>query len=512
MNGNKHIESNLLTDNVGCTHSDRSSMLVFSICGQVGSGLTLVRRKIAQTLSSFGYQCIAVDISQVVLEKFYSKLMGEEKISDHPDLKSNSARRIYMLQRRGNQLRARFGNDIITRVSISHVIWPEFKQTRNHRIAWLIDSVKHHEEVAYLRELFGESYFAIGVISTDSVRKRRLMEKKGFSGDEFNVLSDIDAKEKGLEYGQSTIKAITQSDYFFANDYATADNLEIEAQRLLRLIFSVGVDTPRLDEYAMSIAANAANQSGCLARQVGACIVNASGQLIATGRNDVPQYGGGLYTVESKKDHRCWAQAGQCYNDFHKMKIIQGLTREISESLDLPREKRDSVEEILKHSPIDSLIEFSRAVHAEMDALTSIAREEIPGVKGASLYCTTFPCHNCAKHIISAGIRRVVYLEPYEKSLARELHSDAIMNPLQDCEGGKIPFDSFGGVAPRRYSQLFGINRRRKDRENGKYIDLDSKRDNLHPIGTQDEKSLYQKVEKAAMMLVENAPEIESKP
>ncbi|MBN2526399.1 MAG: hypothetical protein JXR76_08395 [Deltaproteobacteria bacterium] len=489
--------------------TDRSPMLVFSICGQVGAGLSLVRRKIAQTLSSFGYECIAVDISQVVLEMFYKKVIEEEADGNHTGLKSDAARRIYMLQRRGNQLRSRFGNDIITKVSVSHIIWQELQRSDNRRIAWLIDSVKHHEEVAFLRELFGDSYFAIGVISTDSVRKRRLMEKKGFTGEEFNVLSEIDAREKGLEHGQSTIKAITQSDYFFSNDYATADNLEIEAQRLLRLIFSVGVDTPRLDEYAMSIAANAANQSGCLARQVGASIVNSSGQLIATGRNDVPQYGGGLYTVESRKDHRCWAQAGQCYNDHHKMNIIQGLTTEIGESLGLTPEKRESVEEILKHSPIDSLIEFSRAVHAEMDALMSIAREEIPGLKGASLYCTTFPCHNCAKHIIAAGIRRVVYLEPYDKSLARELHSDAIMNPLRDNEDGKIPFDSFGGVAPRRYSQLFGINRRRKDRKSGKYIDLDFKRENLYPLGAQDEKSIYQKVEKAAMVLVENAPEMQ---
>ena len=117
------------------------------------------------------------------------------------------------------------------------------------------------------------------------------------------------------------------------------------------------------------------------------------------------------------------------------------------------------------------------------------------------MYCTTFPCHNCAKHIIDAGIRRVVYLEPYDKSLARELHSDAIMNPLLDDEKDKIPFDAFGGVAPRRYSQLFGINRERKDDTTGRYIDQDHKRNKLCPVGTQNEDVIYQKIEKAAKLL-----------
>jgi deoxycytidylate deaminase len=281
----------------------------------------------------------------------------------------------------------------------------------------------------------------------------------------------------------------------------SSNGFESHPQRLLRLIFSVGVDTPRLDEYGMSIASNAARQSGCLARQVGACIFNASDQLIATGRNDVPRVGGGLYTAESEKDYRCWTQSGQCHNDLYKMRIIHEVTSEITAELGLQADHRERVEQILKRSPIDALIEFSRAVHAEMDALMAIAREEIPGLKGGTLYCTTFPCHNCAKHIIDAGVRRVVYLEPYDKSLARELHSDAIMNPLLDDQKDKIPFDAFGGVAPRRYSQLFGVNRKRKDDITGRYIDQDHRRHELGPVGAQNEDVIYQKMKKAAKLL-----------
>ena len=58
-------------------------------------------------------------------------------------------------------------------------------------------------------------------------------------------------------------------------------------------------------------------------------------------------------------------------------------------------------------------------VHAEMEALLSCARSGVSPV-GGTLYSTTFPCHNCAKHIVAAGLRRVVYVEPYPKSRAVE--------------------------------------------------------------------------------------------
>src|SRR5690606_6216358 len=83
---------------------------------------------------------------------------------------------------------------------------------------------------------------------------------------------------------------------------------------------------------------------------------------------------------------------------------------------------------------ISSLIEFSRSIHAEMDAILSASREGISTV-GCDLYVTTYPCHSCARHLVAAGIRRVYYVEPYIKSLALELHSDAITSALPKIEG-----------------------------------------------------------------------------
>jgi dCMP deaminase len=51
-------------------------------------------------------------------------------------------------------------------------------------------------------------------------------------------------------------------------------------------------------------------------------------------------------------------------------------------------------------------------LHAEANAITKIARSNNSS-EGATLYVTASPCIECAKLIIQAGIKRVVYSEKY---------------------------------------------------------------------------------------------------
>lgn len=84
----------------------------------------------------------------------------------------------------------------------------------------------------------------------------------------------------------------------------------------------------------------------------------------------------------------------------------------------------------------------------------------------ATLYCTTFPCHSCARHIVASGITKVVYIEPYPKSKAYELHNDAILLDEKADASGTIKgvrFIQYQGVAPKNMIRLFksGIDRKR---------------------------------------------------
>jgi hypothetical protein len=80
------------------------------------------------------------------------------------------------------------------------------------------------------------------------------------------------------------------------------------------------------------------------------------------------------------------------------------------------------------------------------------------------LYTTTFPCHDCARHIIASGIRFVFYIEPYPKSLAKEFHLDSIVIDPSGDINDKVVFQPFVGVAPRIYGNLFHMTER-KDRD-----------------------------------------------
>jgi hypothetical protein len=66
-----------------------------------------------------------------------------------------------------------------------------------------------------------------------------------------------------------------------------------------------------------------------------------------------------------------------------------------------------------------------------------------------------FHATNCTRHIMAAGIRRVIYIEPYAKSRASDLHPDEIS--VDRVEEGKVPFLPFVGVGPRRYFDLFSL-------------------------------------------------------
>ena len=79
------------------------------------------------------------------------------------------------------------------------------------------------------------------------------------------------------------------------------------------------------------------------------------------------------------------------------------------------------------------------------------------------MYVTTFPCHDCAKQIIATGLHRVVYIEPYTKSLAQEFYDKQIDVDGSNASPYTVKFEPFVGVAPRRYRELFAMGAARKD-------------------------------------------------
>ena len=114
----------------------------------------------------------------------------------------------------------------------------------------------------------------------------------------------------------------------------------------------------------------------------------------------------------------------------------------------------------LTDAAVMELTEYGRVVHAEMSAICDAARLG-RALKGTVLFCTTFPCHNCTKHLLAAGISRVVYMEPYPKSKAKELHEHEI--EIEKRSTTRVSFLPFLGISPARYRDIFQKGKRKKD-------------------------------------------------
>lgn len=109
----------------------------------------------------------------------------------------------------------------------------------------------------------------------------------------------------------------------------------------------------------------------------------------------------------------------------------------------------------LSGAMVANILEFGRIVHAEMAAICDAALRGI-SLKDGTLYCTTFPCHMCARHIIASGIKRVIFIEPFPKSRAKKLYKRAIkVDEDREADSDAVEFASFVGVAPNRFLSLF---------------------------------------------------------
>ncbi|MEG1963920.1 MAG: cytidine/deoxycytidylate deaminase family protein [Clostridia bacterium] len=71
--------------------------------------------------------------------------------------------------------------------------------------------------------------------------------------------------------------------------------------------------------------------------------------------------------------------------------------------------------------------ELCYAVHAEQNAIIQAAKQGI-SVQDSTLYCTHQPCVICAKMIINAGIKKVIYKYGYPDDFSLQMFKEAGVN------------------------------------------------------------------------------------
>jgi deoxycytidylate deaminase len=271
--------------------------------------------------------------------------------------------------------------------------------------------------------------------------------------------------------GQQLEKTLRLADFFVRYAHNNTSALKLPLERFASLIHGDNGLTPTSHEVGMYAAFSASLKSACLSRQVGAAITDDEGNVLSTGCNDVPRSGGGLYEAGRSTDHRCvFLEGGVCFNHRHKDRLRDEIAGILEYQGGIAKNEARRVADIIREKTgLRDLIEFSRSVHAEMDAIVRIARTGGQKISGATLFTTTYPCHNCARHIVASGIKAVYFIEPYEKSLAKDLHSDSIAHEIDSPassstgDSSRVAFLHFEGVAPNRFATLFNQTGERKD-------------------------------------------------
>jgi len=278
-----------------------------------------------------------------------------------------------------------------------------------------------------------------------------------------------DENESDQTHGQRVSKVFHDADVIINVDKGY-DDVQRQVRRFCDLLFGSNSISPNKQEYGMFAAKASALRTLDLSRQVGAAIFSKSGEIISMGSNEVPQAGGGTYWSDGPEgvDDRDY-QRGHDANDKRKSQLL----RELFDLARVNNSERLMNDAKIKESQFMDALEYGRIIHAEMSAICDAARVG-RSIQGAILFTTTFPCHMCAKHIVASGIKKVVFLEPYPKSLAGNLHSDSIV--IEGADRGKyskypgVNFEHFDGVSPRRYRELFE-RASRKDNDSGNFIE-----------------------------------------
>lgn len=490
--------------------------LVFGVAGPIGIDIESMIRTLADALKSVGYLSTTIKItdeirkinssvSPPVVESYFNTM--KHKMAHASDICRQQDDPAYLMrlaitaiQRERETLidkerpTTQDDNEESVVMSIadpSAVAFHHLVGERKiaYRAAYIVRQIKRPQEVQLMRYVYGPQFILISGYGTQADRQKILRDqiRRNETGDSrasretylANQLIENDANEDGDDFGQHLRDAFHLADVVV--DGISKQKMRADIERFINALFGSNEIAPTKIEHGMYAAHSASMRSSDLSRQVGAAIFTLDGSILVQGCNEVPKAFGGTYWEGEEPDFRD-IKLGQDSNDVLKIDVLKDLIERMKKNgllsekilkagspsqivnFLIGREKGpDEYQEVkgsLKNSKILDLTEYGRVVHAEMNAICDAARQGIQ-IRESTLFTTTFPCHNCTKHIISCGIREVVFLEPYPKSKAQELHSNEI--EIEGSDENKVNFRFFSGITPNLYELIFIKSKRKRD-------------------------------------------------
>jgi len=317
----------------------------------------------------------------------------------------------------------------------------------------VIDGFRNFQEVQEIRKIYPE-FFLVAICAEKNERWQRV--KNDYKG-RYNEFERDDRRDRSedFDWGQGVQKCVDDADYVYYNNESffvypqgkeepNSDKIERTLQKQAEEFVSLmqginGCRGPNPEEVQMAAAYAQSNSSTCSKRHVGAVITikrNGKEFPISMGFNDNPPRVPTCYDLKV------------CCKDEDMAAKLKARGRSIycpscgKYHKDLSEPWLCECGENLKEFLYPNRnMELCTAIHAEERAILSLGGRS---GDGGRLYATTFPCFQCARLILDAGIKKVVYVEAYPMKETTEF-----------LEKNEVKVTPFNGFTARAFFRVF---------------------------------------------------------
>lgn len=366
---------------------------------------------------------------------------------------------------------------------INDIIKGERHRKEDAEVRIVIDSIRNSLEGLWLKERY--SAFYLIAVHNDERRENFLLEKvkktiadrkKGQKEEARKInlmhkailhLANVECDNKDFENGKffspNVGQCIADAEIHISNskdldpcakDFHTMSEQWLKFSSLIR---HPGLITPSSEERCMIVAYTAKFNSGCLSRQVGACITNQYHTIRTIGWNDVPygQIPCSLRQLSDLKRNDIKENKGIrfAYSAFEKGdgfaydKGKQNFTLAVdSDYTQTDLLEKQGLPWSFCFKTLHNRYEgeknqvFTRSLHAEENAMLQMVKYGGEALINGIIYVTASPCELCAKKLYQIGVRKIVYIDPYPGISRKQIIDSGFKRPelklFQGAYGG----------------------------------------------------------------------------
>ena len=352
--------------------------------------------------------------------------------------------------------------------AISEFVKNTIQHLRNEGHAFFVlDALRNLHEINYFKARYS-NFYLFSVQADEPIRKQRLLNEFGYKEQDYEAIKKNELN-KNKNHSQNINACLSNGDVFISNNQNHEEYLKFQLIKYVCLMRKPGLFTPTKDERNMQIALTARYNSGCISRQVGACVVGKDGYILGIGWNDVPE--NSIPCVyRSSKSLILHNNSSPEFSAYETSDIFKNYIRNEIGSNDHPfcfkdlENKRVGKQEIatfkqvtgIEISSLDETVLIKklknptreRALHAEENAFLQSAKVGGGSLKHSTLYTTASPCQLCAKKAMQLGISRIIYIDAYP-----DISNEQTLKSGNSDKWPKV--EAFLGVAESAFMKLY---------------------------------------------------------